>query len=228
VWYYALIAIDMLIGWKRMEQTKICTKCKRDLSLSLFRIDKRLKSGFGSKCRECSNRQTRDWQEQNQEKRKESYKNWATKNKATLSQKKMQWAKQNPEKKKLADKKSREKNKDHAKLVQKNYRERNKERLKVINAKWRMDNHSYILSKNRERYALKKNRLPHWVTDEEKKQISELYAECNIRRENGENVHVDHIVPLKGSTVSGFHVLSNLRIISAKENLEKNNNFSDW
>jgi len=140
----------------------------------------------------------------------------------------MQWAKQNPEKKKLADKKSREKNKDHAKLVQKNYRERNKERLKVINVKWRMDNHSYILSKNRERYALKKNRLPHWVTDEEKKQISELYAECNIRRENGENVHVDHIVPLKGSTVSGFHVLSNLRIISAKENLEKNNNFSDW
>jgi hypothetical protein len=48
-----------------------------------------------------------------------------------------------------------------------------------------------------------------------------VYQEAASRRANGENVHVDHVLPLCGRLVSGLHVAANLRIIPARENLTK-------
>ena len=44
-------------------------------------------------------------------------------------------------------------------------------------------------------------------------------------KETGRDYHVDHIVPLQGRLVSGFHVSGNLRVVLADTNLSKNNRY---
>ena len=55
------------------------------------------------------------------------------------------------------------------------------------------------------------------------KAIRAIYAEARRRRTNGEDVHVDHVMPLIGIGFCGLHVPWNLAIVDAKENMRKGN-----
>ena len=62
----------------------------------------------------------------------------------------------------------------------------------------------------------------------ELKAIQEVYRMCSeLTETTGIAHHVDHHVPLNSSTVSGLHVLSNLRILTASENIAKSNSFGE-
>ena len=60
------------------------------------------------------------------------------------------------------------------------------------------------------------NRTPAWADLEE---IKEIYVNCP------DGYHVDHIIPLQGKNVSGFHVAENLQYLTPFENLSKGNKF---
>lgn len=66
------------------------------------------------------------------------------------------------------------------------------------------------------RKALKLDRVPLWANLDK---IKEIYSKCP------EGYHVDHIIPLQGTLVSGLHVENNLQYLTAKDNLEKHNKF---
>ena len=67
-------------------------------------------------------------------------------------------------------------------------------------------------------------RMPKWLNKEEKLRLSCYYQVAAMRtQESGYEWHVDHIVPLRGETVSGLHVPWNLRVIPAQENMNKGN-----
>jgi hypothetical protein len=69
--------------------------------------------------------------------------------------------------------------------------------------------------------ATRRRRYVSWANVEA---IATLYAEAALlTRETGRSHVVDHIIPLKGRTVSGLHVESNLRIIERSENARKSN-----
>lgn len=65
--------------------------------------------------------------------------------------------------------------------------------------------------------AQKLLRTPSWA---DLSAISKFYKECP------EGYEVDHIVPLRGKNVSGFHILENLQYLPANVNRKKSNLFT--
>ena len=124
------------------------------------------------------------------------------------------------------------------KEARKVYIESNRERVAFLKKRWAVDNRDKCnlsahrwASRNLDRgcakaaryRASKINRTPSWS---ETKAIEELYTKArDLRESTGHEYHVDHIIPLNGERVSGLHVLANLQVLRAEENLSKSNTF---
>ena len=108
------------------------------------------------------------------------------------------WAKANPEQKRKNTEKFNKNNPDYHRLYQATY--------------------------SPMRRALKLNATPEWLTEDDLDVIQWVY-EMREERTNATGVmhHVDHIVPLKGENVCGLHVWWNMQILTATDNVRKNN-----
>lgn len=63
--------------------------------------------------------------------------------------------------------------------------------------------------------------MPAWADSE---RIKSVYEEAvRLSRETGVKHDVDHYYPLRGETVCGLHVESNLQILTRSENARKKN-----
>lgn len=82
---------------------------------------------------------------------------------------------------------------------------------------YRVNHAKEYLARTR-RYKLSKaQRVPKWA-DLDK--IKEIYKKCP------EGYHVDHVIPLNGTNVSGLHVENNLQYLSPQDNIAKSNKYS--
>lgn len=91
-------------------------------------------------------------------------------------------------------------------------------------ANWAYRNKNKRNASEAKRKTAKKQRLLPWLTQEHFEQIEEFYTIAKMfQMYTGQEYHVDHIVPLQGKNVSGFHAPWNLQILTAKENLSKGN-----
>lgn len=92
---------------------------------------------------------------------------------------------------------------------------------------WKRDNPHKLCAYTASRRASKFQRTPKWLSLAQLSLIEEMYLNAKLMGQfDGLKYHVDHIVPLRGKTVSGLHVPWNLQLLTAIENETKSN--STW
>jgi len=127
-----------------------------------------------------------------------------------------QWRKDNKERKLLENREWNKKNKDKRNSYSKNWRKNNKDIVKKYNKKWNNTNLKVRNAHTAKRRAEKLKRTPKYADLEG---IKFFYAMCP------KGYEVDHIIPLQGKIVSGFHILNNLQYLTPTENRKKSNKF---
>ena len=74
------------------------------------------------------------------------------------------------------------------------------------------------------RHAAKMQRTPKWLTDDDFWVMEQAYELAALRTKVfGFSWHVDHVIPLQGTEVSGLHVPQNLQVIPWIDNVRKAN-----
>lgn len=111
------------------------------------------------------------------------------------------------------------KNKDRHGELTRSWYERNKDQHLVNSKVWYVANRHRKLATTTAREERCRLATPVWA---DREAIVALYAQAKkITQETGIQHDVDHIVPLRGKTVSGLHVPENLRVIPSAENKRK-------
>ena len=231
-------------------KTKICSKCKIEKPYSEYHKRPKIKSGIVHQCKSCckkrgaeyrknnkekiavyrkkrydDNRELellygKDYREKNPEKDKARHKKYYDENKDIINEKGRIYRKEHPE----VSLAYYEKNKDRMLAKSAKWQRDNPEKVKIRNKKWDRNNKGKVNAKNAKKRAKKLQRTPSYANIEK---IKEYYIATEILSHfMGEKYHVDHIIPLQGELVSGFHIETNLQVIPAKENLIKSNNFT--
>lgn len=154
--------------------------------------------------KERDNARANAWRKANPEKWKAIAKRTRNKNKAKIIARNKEYNKNNPDKKRAWIKKYNDTHKQERSA----YGKRNRGKFNAYFAKHKM---------------LRKKATPAWADMEEIKRIYEMAS--FMTRHTGIPHQVDHIYPIKGKTVSGLHVETNLRVIPAKENRSKSNKY---
>jgi hypothetical protein len=136
------------------------------------------------------------------------------------------YRREHPERTRASTRKWRAKNREVAIAAVKRWTENNRERFRAMVQAWRAKNRSHRNAKarrdNARVRAMLMQRIPAWA---DFVAIDAIYARCAEVSRTGSPHHVDHVIPLRGQTVSGLHVHTNLQIIPKSANLRKSNTF---
>jgi 5-methylcytosine-specific restriction endonuclease McrA len=146
---------------------------------------------------------------------------------------------QNPDKRRANSQKWRAENKDRANALSKATYARNRDvitararakfaRTAAIEAErgraYRQANKGKINSHTMARKAAFLQRIPAWLTEDDHWMIEQAYELAALRTKIfGVAWHVDHVLPLRGKTVSGLHTPYNMQVILGSENSRKGN-----
>lgn len=104
------------------------------------------------------------------------------------------------------------------------YRAANKEKVSAAKKAYAQSNKHKVNASVARREAAKVQRTPVWLTEDEHWMIEQAYELAALRTKLfGVAWHVDHVLPLRGKTVSGLHTPYNMQVILGSENCRKGN-----
>jgi len=181
---------------------QICCRCGMQKLLTEFYKRKSKPLGVDYKCKECSYVEGSFWRERNKEKLQKYYLD----NKVAFRANGKKW---------------RQSNKERVNGQAKKRRDENPEKSRISCQKWRRNNLEKDAKRTQDYRVRKISAKPSWANDE---YISLWYMLAKIEeKRTGKDVHVDHIVPLRGKTVCGLHCEDNMQLLFGTENSSKGN-----
>ncbi|HOX90719.1 MAG TPA: HNH endonuclease signature motif containing protein [Burkholderiaceae bacterium] len=222
-----------------MNTLKFCFGCSKNLPTARFSRNVRKKDGLDSYCKPCTSARSTAWARKNPERRKAQAADQRARNPGKAAAYCKAWREANPGAQQASERRWYEKNRETvlekdrqqrlANIEDFRRRERESYSRNVVarhlrNRAWREANPAAIAAYAAERRAAKALRTPPWLDDGHRLVIGWMYEAAQLLTEKtGVLHHVDHIVPLRGKTVSGLHVPWNLQCLPWRENLSKNN-----
>lgn len=153
---------------------------------------------------------TRQWEEQNKERRRAEKKKWQQDNREKVKQKTAERRKADPDLALKREAERREKNREEIRANQRAYAARVREKLGA--------------PVRQKRNALLLRATPQWLTAIEKAAMVCTQASAVMLSATTGELHcVDHIIPLDSPEVCGLHVPWNLQVTSKSKNSSKGN-----
>lgn len=184
------------------DKQKTCSKCCVVKAQSLFY------AGSRNKCKECVKTESAAWRAKNRDYHRQQALKWHFENRERSIARMRVNAKKNM-----------------ARIVELNreWRKNNPEKAAAQSKKWRQKFPARAYARTIRRARAQVEATPKWANTFF---MSEAYELATLRTKvTGVSWHVDHIVPLQSPLVCGLHVESNLRVITASENVRKLNRY---
>jgi hypothetical protein len=223
---------------------KICRECQIGKPFSAFCRSSKHRDGYLSACKDCRNAKRRKKYKDNPEPQKTASRIFHQENRAESLRKMRNRYLNNKESYAAVMRKWRTDNAEKLKLAQKEYAQRNREKIRVKMREWKKNNRHLLRAYQEERRTASVMASVKWTNHRE---IATLYSVARRKTAaEGIQYHVDHMVPIKSPMVQGFdgnliqkkefvgpvfpvvqglHVVANLRVIPAAQNISKLNKF---
>jgi len=185
---------------------KKCWRCKTEKDTTEYHKNRNKPDGLADGCKACV---------------KITNKEYILKNKNRVYAKMVGYRAAHKDKTKAYNAEWHKNNPDRSREIAKAYRDRHPERKAARASLYgKLNRHKVNATTNRYR-ANKLNATPPWANGAE---IEKYYKEAaRLTQETGIQHHVDHILPLRGQLVSGFHCENNLQVLPGRINQSKGN-----
>ena len=146
--------------------------------------------------------------------------------KENLKRLQREWYLRNRELTKARAKAWAEANPDRRQEILAKNREVHREERNAYSRAWFAENSDKRAAYQAKRKATILQRTPQWLTEDDLWMIEQAYDLAKARTEMlGFEWHVDHVIPLQGKKVCGFHMPENLAVIPGSDNCKKHASF---
>lgn len=205
---------------------KTCSKCGETKLFSEFYKRASAKDGLHPHCKPCASAASKAYAVNNAERLREKRIRDYAENAELLRAKSRAWHHNNRDQSIARSAKWKAENKDRVRTYKKEkdaqYYVENRHRILARSLEWQKTNPDKANARNRRRLAAKLRATPSWA---DHFVIDGMYELAQVFRGIGLDMHVDHIVPLRGKNVCGFHSHDNLQLLIGEKNLRKHARF---